>query len=250
MSATVIAVCGKGGVGKTTVSAIIAQALSGMSDRKALLIDADHAGGLAMALGIDVVRTVNDVRLDTIGEIKKGETDKRDLAASIDYMLMEAATERGNLAFLPIGRPEEVGCYCAVHTLLREAIELLADKFDVTVIDAEAGIEQVNRNVLGRVDQLILVADTSAKAVNVAQTIRDVAREISDLRHVGLLLNRVRSEDEVKRIMDTTDLKVMGWIPDDDNIRRFDAEQRSFLELPDCPAVSAVMKALNGIGFM
>jgi CO dehydrogenase maturation factor len=191
----VIAVCGKGGVGKTTVSAITSHELFRRKDRRALIIDADPAGGLQMALHFPEGTSINQVRVETINEIKKKNRDKKDLARGIDYMLARALIEKGHLAFLSLGRPEEVGCYCSVNTLLQEAIEELSGKFDLTLIDAEAGIEQVNRNVMKAVDYLLLVADTSAKAVKVAETIRRLhlrapEKERPDCSSIGLIRGR------------------------------------------------------------
>src|SRR5450756_2130876 len=163
----IVAVCGKGGVGKTTVTAVAARELSRLKDIKALVVDADPGGGLEMALSIKPKKTLNDVRKEIIEEAKAGKRDERDLAVSVDYILAEALTEVGNLAFLSIGRPEDEGCYCKVNVILRDAIEGLAGRFDVTVIDAEAGIEQVNRKVMGEVDYVLLVSDTSTKGIRV-----------------------------------------------------------------------------------
>lgn len=236
MKRTILAVCGKGGVGKTTVSAMLARHLAGRAGKRALLVDADPAGGLAMALGIPAQRTLNDVRLETVAEIKRGEATKQDLARAIDFLLLDAVTEHGHAAFLPIGRPDEVGCYCSINSLLREAIELLTGHFDAVVIDAEAGIEQVNREVMRSVTHLLLVADASAKALKVAETIRDVARGRGGPKHVGLFVNRLRSEKEAADIATRSNLTVVGWAPEDDTIRRFDAVGKSYFELPDCPA--------------
>ncbi len=241
----VIAVCGKGGAGKTTVAAVIAQALSRRADLKALIVDADHAGGLGMALGFPVKRSINEVRNETIREIQKGGADKKEIALSVDYLMMDAVAERSGLAFLWIGRPEHIGCYCSVNKLLRDAIELLAGRFDVTLIDAEAGIEQVNRNVMSAVDYLILVSDTSAKGIRVAETIRNVAGRVSGQTSAGLILNRVRSEEEAGEIAARTDIEVIGWIPEDDTVRKFDAQELSFFDLPDCPASQAIVRSIE-----
>ncbi len=248
MTAKVIAVCGKGGVGKTTVSAIIAGELSRRKDLKALIVDADHAGGLAMALDFPGGKSINQVRVDTINEIKKKNTDNKDLARGIDYMMARALIERENLAFLSLGRPEEVGCYCSVNSLLRQAVELLAVKFDITLIDAEAGIEQVNRKVMKAVDYLLLVSDTSAKAVKVAETIKDVAVKNSGRVDTGLLINRVRSDDEFEGVRARTSLNVIGRVPEDDTIREFDGKNLSFFGLPSCSASEAVINALLKAG--
>jgi CO dehydrogenase maturation factor len=242
----ILAVCGKGGVGKTTVSAIGARKLTS-EGLKALIVDADPAGGLSVALGITPKKTLNDVRKELIDEIKAGRRDERDLAVSVDYLVSEALTEAGTLAFLSIGRPEDVGCYCKVNVILKDAIEGLGAMFDVVLIDAEAGIEQVNRKVMGSVDYVLLVSDTSAKAVRVAETIKEVADRMVGGEGAGLLVNRVRDEGELERVRSSTDLDVIGAVPEDDTIRRFDASMTPFFELPDCEASDAIEGALEHI---
>jgi CO dehydrogenase maturation factor len=250
MSPRVLAVCGKGGVGKTTVSAVLAGALIASGERKTLLVDADPAGGLALALGLPVARSLDQVRTETIHEVQKGQTDAQDLAISLDYRLLQALVERKNLAFLAIGRPESVGCYCSVNSLLRQAIELLAGQFDLTVIDAEAGIEQINRKVMAAVDYLVLVSDASYKGLQVAETIFQVARKVTGQDKAGLLLNRVRSAEQAGQIQARTGLKMIGWIPEDETIRQFDSEPRSFFDLPECPAAKAIVEALTKAGII
>lgn len=245
----ILAVCGKGGVGKTTVSAIGARALLALGTRS-LVVDADPAGGLALALGIEPAKTLNDVRKEIIDEIKAGRRDERDLAVSVDYLVSEALTERGNLAFLAIGRPEDVGCYCKVNVILKDAIEGLGSMFDAVLIDAEAGIEQVNRKVMGSVDYVFLVSDTSAKAVKVAETIKDVADRMVEGEGSGLLVNRVRDIAEVDRIKSQTELEVIGHVLEDDKVREFDASLQSFFDLPDCSASVAIEAALGEAGLL
>jgi CO dehydrogenase maturation factor len=245
----ILAVCGKGGVGKTTVSAIGAKALAA-SGRKALIVVADPAGGLAMALGIEPASTLNDVRKALIEEVKAGRRDEKDLAVSVDYLVAEALTERGNLAFLSIGRPEDVGCYCKVNVILKDAIEMLGGMFGAVLVDAEAGIEQVNRKVMGAVDYILLVSDTSAKAVRVAETIREVSGRMIPEAGAGLLVNRVREPAEADRVAAGTSLEVVGRVPEDDTVREFDASQRSFFDLPECPASVAVESALAAAGLL
>ena len=246
----ILAVCGKGGVGKTTVTAVAARELSRLKSTKALVVDADPGGGLEMALSIKPNKTLNDVRKELIEEVKEGKRDERDLAVSLDYLLAEALTEVGNLAFLSIGRPEDEGCYCKVNVLLKDAIAGLAGRFDVTVIDAEAGIEQVNRRVMGEVDYVLLVSDTSTKGIRVSETIKQVADRMVKGEGAGLLINRVLDERAVDLIKASTFLEVIGWIPEDDTIRRFDEEDKSFFDLPDCPAVVSIRNAFEKVGLV
>ncbi|MBN2027407.1 MAG: AAA family ATPase [Actinobacteria bacterium] len=246
----VIAVCGKGGVGKTTVSALLARLLAEENRGKVLVVDADPAVGLGMALNRFPENTVNDIRKEIISTVREHSTDSVDLAASVDYKMMEIVLDSGNLGFLSVGRPEEEGCYCQLNTLLREAIESLSSHFSLTLVDAEAGVEQVNRRVMRSVSHLLLVSDTTLKAVRVAESIRKVADDAVNYRKLGLIINRARGEEEAGRLASHTDLPLLGWVPEDDTVREYDAEARSFLDIPSCPALEAVRSHIMDAGFL
>jgi CO dehydrogenase maturation factor len=242
----IFAICGKGGVGKTSLAAMLSRLVLEDGVARGLAVDADPAGGLSLSLALPIKRTVNDLRKAVIAATREHTTDSMNMAASIDYQLLDALTEHRNLAFLAVGRPEEEGCYCQVNTFLREAIETLAKHFDSTVIDAEAGVEQVNRRVMRSVDTLLLVSDPTAKGVRVAETIRQVADETMHCSRVGLIINRVRGAEEAARLAERTTLPLLGWLPEDETIRAFDAEGRTLLELPeDTPALAAVRELLT-----
>lgn len=245
-----MAVCGKGGVGKTTFSAITARALFRAKYFRALLVDADHAGGLALALGLSPEKTVNDLRLRIIEQIKNRTEDRRDLAASVDFRLMEALVEKGNLGFLSMGRPVEEGCYCTTHTLLREAIEALSGRFDLTVIDAEAGIEQINRKVIGAVDTLVLVSDTSKKGMAVARALYETAHLILAPKKTALVLNRVKNPEQAAKSVHEFNLPLMGMIPEDEVVTEFDEQGLPYFDLPDCPGSRAVEMVLKNLGVL
>ncbi|OQX61105.1 MAG: cobyrinic acid a,c-diamide synthase [Desulfococcus sp. 4484_241] len=244
----IFALCGKGGVGKTSVSAAIVKILSGLGSKKVLAIDADPAVGLASALGIVPRRTIDDIRNDLIRDVRDGTAmDKQELVSRIDYDVFDAIEEKGNLGFLAIGRPETEGCYCRVNSFLKEIIETTAGHFDYVVIDGEAGIEQVNRRVMDAVDHLLLVSDASAKGLNVVNEIYKTAARTVKFRKAALVLNRIRSQEEAKAAIERTTLEVGGWIPEDDTIREFDIQGRSILELPDCPSLRAVASILEQV---
>lgn len=236
-----IAVCGKGGVGKTSVSAMIAGILARRQDKQVLVIDADPAVGLATALGISATKTVDDVRNAVISGIKSGKgANQAELMSQIDYEMFDAMEEHGNMAFLAIGRPEDEGCYCRLNSFLRGMIGKLAHNFDYVVIDGEAGIEQINRRVMEMVTHLVLVTDASIKGHNVAGMIADVARRSAACRQTGLLFNTVRQTDDTTRFPGLPGVCVLGHIPEDDVIREYDAAGKSVLALPDCDALGAV----------
>jgi CO dehydrogenase maturation factor len=244
--AYIIAVCGKGGVGKTSISAMIVKILSANPHHKVLAIDADPAVGLASALGIPVHKTVDDIRNDLIRRVKEGSpSDKDGILFHLDYEIFSAMAEKKNLAFLAIGRPEKEGCYCQVNHMLKDLIVSMADNFDYVVIDGEAGIEQVNRRVMEKVTHLILVSDASRKGINVVCTIKEIAESAILYEKHGLILNRIRNQDEWKRIVIPSGLNHIGWVPEDETIRSFDIAGRSILEIDDSPAIAAVKNCLS-----
>lgn len=242
----IFAVCGKGGVGKTSVSAVITKILIEHKEARILAIDADPAIGLSTALGIEVKKTVDDVRKEIIEKSKtKEKQDKQTIISNLEYEIFDALVEKDNLAFLAIGRPEDDGCFCKVNSLLKDIIGSLASNFDYVIIDGEAGIEQVNRRVMEKVSHLVLVSDASAKGINVINTINKVAQKMMEYDEVGLILNRLRAKDEINKINLPDDIRLMGYIIDNDELRDFDIEGKSILKLKEGEMVKSVRKALS-----
>jgi CO dehydrogenase maturation factor len=250
----IIALCGKGGVGKTSVAALMVKLLAFRNKGKILAIDADPAVGLATALGITVKKTVDDIRKGLIADIRKGKPQGgRETLKLLDYEVFDALHERDGYALLAIGRPEDEGCFCKVNNLLKDIIGDVAGKFDIVLIDGEAGIEQINRRVMKTVDHLVLVSDTSVKGLGVAHAIAHVADEKKavDFKSMGLVLNRVRNQAEVDDISGRTGLEMYGWLADDDLIRSLDFRGEPLTGMPETsPALSNVAHILEKIGFL
>jgi len=250
MESKIIAVCGKGGVGKTFLTAAMVKLLADRGDTKILAIDADPSFGLAPALGVKVKKTVNDIRNDLIDTIKKGKRtgDKSELLSRLDYEVFDALEESANLAVLAIGRPEDEGCYCQVNQLLKEIIEALSRDFDLVLIDGEAGVEQINRRVMQTVDDLVLITDTSAKGVNVVSSIKELVETTRavECRRVGLVINRVENRKEVDRILGDVSVDLLGWIPEDDMVREYDFNNKPITDFPDTlPSIVAVRQIVK-----
>ncbi len=244
----VIAVCGKGGVGKTSISAMIVREVLKQPENKVLAVDADPAVGLAPALGILAGRTVDDIRNDLIRRVESGQAaGKAEMLAMLDYEMFSALEEKKNLAFLAIGRPEKEGCYCQVNHILKEIIGSMAQSFDFVVIDGEAGIEQVNRRVMENVTHLVLVSDSSARGLNVVKTILTVSENAISYDHAGLILNRIRQASELESIQVPGEVNLTGWIPEDDLIRIADTSGDNLLDIAECAATKAVHACLNNL---
>lgn len=148
----IIALSGKGGVGKTSISAAIVKLLvENFPDKKILAIDADPAVGLSTALGVDVKMTIDDIRKEIVETVEDGQTKAAiELLGDARYKIFDALVETDGFAFIAVGRPESAGCYCKINTYLKEVISILSQDFDYVVIDGEAGIEQINRRVIDR----------------------------------------------------------------------------------------------------
>jgi CO dehydrogenase maturation factor len=249
-SGKVIAYLGKGGTGKTVACALTARHLLGRADGRVLLIDADPAMGLLLALGPGDARTIAEARDGMIREARSNRGDKERLSMMFDYLIMEALQERDGYSLLVMGASNEPGCFCPLNSLLREGIEELSVEFDYIVIDAEAGIEQVNRQVTRRVDWPIIVTDSSLRGVATARAIIGALERSGQPPVKGVVFNRASEPDPalLERLAETG-VPCLGAVPYDDNIARADLEGRSLLELPkDSPALPAFRNALAGAG--
>jgi CO dehydrogenase maturation factor len=241
-----LAVCGKGGVGKTAFTAMASRVLiEGGKAGRLLLIDADPAMGLPIALGLQVERTMGQVRESIIETAKRGKKEeKAQLVDTLDYMAFEALTETDDFALLAMGRTETLGCYCPVNDLLRGTIETLSRSFDTILIDGEAGLEQLNRQVMRGVDTLIVVSDATSRGIQTASLIRRMVEDdkVIECDRMGLVFNRVQSGRELlERSAHDIGLSVFGYIPHDDNIAHHDLVGKPITELAsDSPGFVAV----------
>lgn len=230
----IISVCGKGGVGKTAFSALLARGLMDLGVSPLLLIDADPAGGLFSALGEKPDQTLAGARDRLIAAARTGsKTEKERLASDLDYLVMEALLERPGVSLLAMGRMEAKGCFCPANTLLREAIDVLSGPFAMVLIDAEAGLEQISRQVTRSVTDVIVLSDGSVRSL---ETIRQIAEMVKKSRLLAVG-NRV----EEGAGLDLPDsVPLLGFVPEDSELRSFDKKARPLWELPaDNPARAA-----------
>ena len=248
--ATIIAVAGKGGVGKTSLSATIVRCLvEKYPDKKILAIDADPAVGLSTALGIDVRLTIDDIRKEIIASVDDGDTRTAiELLGEAKYRIFDALVETDGYSFIAVGRPETAGCYCKINSYLKEVISILSNEFDYVVIDGEAGIEQINRRVMEKVTHLLLITDPSKKGCQVINTIKNVADELVMYEKIGVIINRM-ADESLKDYIDTNGIAVLSYIADDKNLSVFDIKGENIFNLPpESNVVKGVKKALCEIG--
>ena len=246
---TIIAVAGKGGVGKTSLSATIVRCLvEKYPNKKILAVDADPAVGLSTALGIDVRMTIDDIRKEIIASVDERDTRGAvELLGEAKYRIFDALVETDGYSFIAVGRPETAGCYCKINSYLKEVISILSNEFDYVVIDGEAGIEQINRRVMEKVTHLLLVTDPSKKGCQVINTIKGVADELVMYDKIGAIVNRM-ADESLKKYIDTNGIEVLSYIPDDKNLSVFDIQGENIFNLPDdSNVVKGVREALEKI---
>ena len=249
---TIIALVGKGGVGKTSLSAVTVRLLAeNYPDKKILAIDADPAVGLSTALGVEVTSTVDDIRKSFVQTVENGNQNAAiELLGEAKYQMFDALVENDNVSFLAIGRPESAGCYCKVNAYLKEIISMIAGNFGFVVIDGEAGIEQVNRRVMEKVTHLLLVSDASRKGLQVIKTIHDVANELVMFEKTGVIVNRM-PDMSLADSLDTSGLELLACIPDDRDMALNDMKGESVFALDENSAVvQGTKQALSKIGII
>lgn len=232
--AKIIAVAGKGGVGKTSLAGVIVKLLvEANPDKKILAIDADPAVGLSTALGIEVTTTIDDIRKEVVTIVENGDTKSAiELLGEAKYKIFDAMVETEGFSFIAIGRPESQGCYCKINSYLKDVISVLSGNFDYVVIDGEAGIEQINRRVMEKVSHLLLVTDSSKKGTQVIQTIKKVADDLVMYEKIGVIANRIL-DLSVTQYMDTGGIPILAFIPNDKDLATFDLKGENVFYLPE-----------------
>lgn len=241
-----IVVAGKGGTGKTLVSSLLVR------DQKrhgaVLAIDADPDSNLPEALGVEYKRTVGHVRESvTSYKTRKTETSTIPTDKQFEQKLMETITEEKDFDLLVMGRSEGEGCYCAVNHILRAIIDTQARNYPTVVIDSEAGLEHISRRTARDVDVMLLVTDASARGVNTARRVCELAEELKvNFGRVLVLVNKVtdRTRPLVEEQAEKAGLEVSGFLPFDPNVAENDAIGKPVWELPEHVPVMKAAKTL------
>ena len=189
-----IAISGKGGVGKTNISALIIRHLS--KEGTVLAIDADPDSNLPQALGVKFGKSVGDVR-EAIAETPSysrtgGAVDK---LKSFETALYQIIEEVHGFDLVVMGRSEGEGCYCAVNHVLRQVIDARASSYDFVVMDCEAGLEHLSRRTTRDVDLMIAVTDATRNGLITAKRVQEIAKELRvDFGDIVTVANRITEE--------------------------------------------------------
>lgn len=247
-----IAVAGKGGTGKTTLSALMIEELIQQGKKPILAVDADANSNLNEHLGIPAGKSVGKIREDVQGSINNvpaGMT-KMDF---VEMNIQESLVESKDFDLLAMGRPEGAGCYCYANNLIRKYVDTLSKNYPVVLIDNEAGMEHLSRRTTKHIDFLILMTDPSLRGLRTLGRIKDLISELSlDVRKLGVVVSRTQNglsqefHQEIKRI----GLNLAGIIPNDPLIYQHDSKGIPLTKLsPDALSKSAVREICSHLEF-
>jgi CO dehydrogenase maturation factor len=245
---TTIAVAGKGGTGKTTLAGLLIRRLVRRGLGPILAIDADPASNLHSVLGLELERTVGDIRERTSEKARANLLDagvaKRDI---LEYEVNAGVVEGIGVDLLAMGRPEGPGCYCAANNMLRAILDRIADSYGWVVIDNEAGLEHLSRRTTRDVDLLLIVSDPTVRGVTTAGRIAALLDELETKvgRHY-LVVNRATGPltPEIEQTIADNGLDLAAVLPDDPQVAAFDAAGRPMWELPEDSPVGIALDGL------
>lgn len=221
---TTIAISGKGGTGKSTLSALIIRWFKDQEWGPILAVDADPNVNLNDLLGIRLEETVGAIREELKRSAHKlpGGMTKQEF---LQYKIHASLRETRDFDLIAMGRPEGPGCYCYANNMLRDILKTLSDNYKVTVIDNEAGMEHLSRRTTQKIDFLLIVSDPSARGIRTAGKISRLLFELDTrVSRKILILNRVKGSlpDTLDKIIAEQGLELFASIPEDNKLLRID----------------------------
>jgi len=234
-----IAVCGKGGVGKTTISGLLCRTL-GSRGISVLAIDGDPNPNLALTLGID----------PKLLEVYSKDDGKKYAKLNVplaDVMDAYGIKTNDNVTLLAVGQPEHAGtgCMCGIHTTVREIIHTaLEESEQVTLLDLEASLEQMKRGTSKYVDVLLCVVEPYYRSMEAVARFQRLGKEL-EIKKIVAVANKVKNpedEEAIRQFCAQTDLPVIAIIPLDTTIS--EADKGGSLDMnaiDDSPALATVL---------
>lgn len=243
----IIAVAGKGGVGKSTFSTLLIKTILEKVDTVLLAVDADSNSTLGQMLGVHVEQSIGDLREEFLRE-KDNIPQGLSKHEYVQYELQLAKTEGDKFDLITMGRPEGPGCYCAINNILRTYMDALADKYQYIVIDNEAGMEHLSRRTTKAMDKFFIVSDFTPIGLETAERIFDLAKEMKiNIKDMYLVINRIPRDSmehpRINELRKTGKYKAVFTIPNDDQLTAHAFDGKPILDLPSgSPVVTTVNK--------
>ena len=246
----VIAVAGKGGVGKTTLCGLLIQYLCDQGKTPVLAVDADSNSNLNEVLGVEAKQTLGEIR----EKMKKASSLKSDVPSNMskdvyaEQELFASLTEEENFDLLVMGRSHGAGCYCFVNSLLQRQLNSIQDNYPFVVVDNEAGMEHISRGLLSKIDTIILVSDCSRRGIQAAARIAELVEELNiKPEQMGLIVNRApdgKLSEGTREEVENRKLNLFGVVPGDELVYDYDCDGKAIVSLPEDSAIKVAIKEI------
>jgi CO dehydrogenase maturation factor len=237
-----IAITGKGGVGKTTVAALLIDRLIKKDYKPVLAVDADPNTCLDAALGVSVEKTVGGVREEGREIAGKGMASGISKQQLLELKIAECLVEADNFDLIAMGRPEGPGCYCYANNVLKSVLIEIAKHYPYIVLDNEAGLENLSRRIVQKVDLLVMVADPSRRGLETISRLHALALEMeTKYQRLAIIINRLRSNElppQVNELKKQINADFVVGLPDNNQLLVLSEQGQPFLHLePGNPVV-------------
>jgi CO dehydrogenase maturation factor len=225
---------GKGGVGKTTISALLLRYLLARGKDPVLVVDADANANLNELLDIEVGLTIGQIRKDLKGDLPPSMTRDQFMEMKVHQALIE---EKG-FDMLAMGQPDGPGCYCAANQHLAMTMDHLADNYQYIIVDNEAGMEHLSRMNLRKIDAMLVVSDPSSRGIMTAERISGLTTALGlDVKSKYLIVNRMPSnisaalDGKIRSAIDSSGMILGGLLPASAELVEQEISGHSYLAL-------------------
>lgn len=230
-----IAISGKGGVGKTTISSLLVFYYLSVG-KKVLAVDADPDGNLGQALGIPDYKNITpiiemkELIFERTGVLPGTRGSFFKMNPKVDDIPDKVSWSKDNLKFIVMGgiRKAGGGCACPENVFLKNLIaHLIVQREEVVIMDMQAGLEHIGRATAHSVDIMLVVVEPGQKSIDSGQRIVSLSKTLG-LRNVKIIANKLHGEEDRKFIEDKFQKDdIIGFIPFNWQILNADRENRA-----------------------
>lgn len=247
----IIALAGKGGTGKTTISALLIKYLCHKKLTPILAVDADPNANLNELLNMKVGQTVGQIRKEIKGDIPINMSRDQFMEMKIQQSLLEES----GFDLMVMGQPDGPGCYCAANQYLAMTMDHLADNYKYILVDNEAGMEHLSRMNLTRIDHMLVISDPSARGIMTAGRISEITLPLGlDIRDKWLIVNRAPNPvpdallTKINETVEKANLPLAGIFSASQELVDYELSGSSYLNLDaDSPIIREAFAAFDKI---
>lgn len=248
-----IAITGKGGTGKTTIAGLLVLRLIARGCRPVLAVDADPNTCLDAALGVKVQKTIGRVREEAREAAGQGMASGISKQQLLELKIAESLVEANDFDLIAMGRPEGPGCYCYANNVLKSILSEISSNYPYIVLDNEAGLENLSRRIVQKVDLMIMIADPSRNGLETVKRLFVLAEEMKiKYGKLAVIINRLRGGKlpaNALELQKKTGADILFGLPDDEQIIDLAEKGASLVSLPEKNGVVRLVdKFLDEVG--